>query len=344
MATKAELSYKARSNLGKSLIELEQTSILELYELYFDVNSEPFRFHSGTNNLIKNIIWNNQEYIATAVQVEGFESNIVGRLPRPKITVSNTDYVVSSLIRNYADLKSSKFVRVKIFLKDLDAINFDSSENPFGTPDPLAYISREKYLISQKLLENKQLVQFELITPFDLQSLDTGIRSIHGRYCSWQYRGSGCNYQGNLISTEKDEDFSVFPTAIIRNSVGDFAKETYEKTIDGLKWELNKTYGLGDVVYVDNIDLSGPKDPPKTFFVCIEVHTSDIFTNPSFSKKWQKDGCSKTISACKKRFYDDQYYNFRSLVRVTNDSKSVNKILPFGGFPGADKFPYEESR
>jgi lambda family phage minor tail protein L len=91
-----ELSLRARRDLGRSFIELEPTAILELYELYFDIEQEPFRFHSGTNELKKNIIWSGNEYFASAIEVEGFEANTLGRLPRPKVTVANVDYIISN--------------------------------------------------------------------------------------------------------------------------------------------------------------------------------------------------------------------------------------------------------
>ena len=161
MATRDELGLQARYDIGKSLIDLEPSAIIELYELYFNVTEQPFRFHAGTNNLTKDITWNGNTYYSSAIEVEGFEANIVGRLPRPKVTIANTNYIISSILRDYSDFRNGKFVRVKLFLKHLDASNFDDNENPFGTPDPLAYISKEKYLVSQKIIENKEIFRVD---------------------------------------------------------------------------------------------------------------------------------------------------------------------------------------
>jgi lambda family phage minor tail protein L len=345
MPTRDELGLSARYDVGRSLLDKEPSAIIELYELYYNVTEEPFRFHAGTNNLVKDIIWNGNSYYASAIEVEGFEANIIGRLPRPKVTVSNVDYVISSILRDYSDFRNGKFVRVKLFLKHLDAVNFDGGENPFGTPDPLAYISKEKYLISQKIIENKQLVQFELITPFDLQSLETATRAIYGRYCYWQYRGMGCNYQGDLICKENDENFSVSPNRtagnFIKNELGTFKNLTFQESIRSFKWELEKQYSPGDIVFVENIDFNGFKDPPRTFFVCIQSHVSSKFTTPNKSLDfWEKDGCSKTISACKKRFRNPFYVG--NNYTAYNDSDTVNGVMPFGGFPGTDRFKYEQ--
>ena len=343
MSTREELGKIARQTIGKSLIELEPSAILELYELYFDVEQEPYRFHSGTNNLLKNIVWNGNEYSASAIEVEGFEANLMGRLPRPKVTVANVDYTISNILRDYSDFRNGKFIRIRLFLKHLDGINFDEGENPFGTPDPLSYISQERYLISQKIIENKQIIQFELITPFDLQSLETATRAIYGRYCYWQYRGAGCGYQGDLICQENDADFTVAPTSAnhLKDPVGQFINGTYDETIKKFKWSLDKQYSNGDIVFVENLDLNGFKDPARTFFVCVRSHTSSKFINPNKSYEyWQKDGCSKTIKACKKRFVLPQYTSFFGYTAY-NDSDTVNGIMPFGGFPGTDKFQYQ---
>jgi lambda family phage minor tail protein L len=345
MADQRTEMMQMRRDVGRSLIDLEPSAILELYELYFDVDQEPFRFHAGTNNLSRDIIWNGNPYYASAIEVEGFEANIMGRLPRPKVSVSNTDGIISSILRDYSDFRNGKFVRVKLFLKHLDAINFDDSTNPFGTPLDNTYISKEKYIVSQKLMENKRVIQFELITPFDLQSLDTASRAIYGRYCYWQYRGLGCNYQGDLICQDNDKDFTVSPDSHLRNSDGSFTGGTFAETILPFKWVEDKDYAAGNVVYVSNIDINGLKDPPRTWFVCKLAHTSSRFITPNNSVDyWEKDGCSKLVGACKKRYKKTSglpvYVNANGESFV-NDASTVGEVLPFGGFPGTDRFPYE---
>jgi lambda family phage minor tail protein L len=333
--------YQKRVKLGSALVELEPSAIIELYELYFDINMEPFRFHAGTNNLQKDILWNGNSYYATAIEVEGFEANIVGRLPRPKVTVSNQDFIISNILRDYSDFRNGKFVRIKVFLKHLDNENFDENINPFGQVDPMCYISREIYLISQKIIENRQIVQFELITPFDLESLETATRAIYGRYCYWQYRGAGCNYQGDLICKEDEKDFSVNPKKNIKTSIGSFVNGSLSETANFYKWKENFYYVAGDIVNVTNIDFNGLKDPPLTWFVCIKDHNSSKLLTPNKSADlWEKDSCSKSLNACKKRFFFKNYTSLNGYVAF-NDFDTVNGIMPYGGFPGTDRFSYE---
>jgi hypothetical protein len=212
------------------------------------------------------------------------------------------------------------------------------------------YISKEKYIVSQKLMENKQLVQFELITPFDLESLQTATRAMYGRYCYWQYRGMGCGYQGDLICKESDKDFKWKPNFNIKNIEGKFTLGSMQASIDAHLWKPNNQYDIGDVACVKNLDLNGFKDPKVTWFVCIGKHISSNYTNPNSNPVlWEKDGCSKSIEACKKRFgspqykpiVEDYYLQDAPTYEANTDFYSVNGVLPFGGFPGTDTFKYE---
>ena len=331
----------SRRSVGVSLMDIEPTALLELYELYFDPMFEPFRFHAGTSNFKKSIIWNGNDYIPSAIDVQGFETNMFGRLPRPILTVSNVDYAISNILRQTSDLRNAKLSRIKIFLKHIDAQNFEGNENPFGNPDPNSYISKEKYIFSQKLVENKTLIQFELITPFDMQSLETATRSIYGRYCYWQYRGSGCNYQGDLVCKENDQPFSQNPTSFLKNpTTKKLILIKFEEVIKKYTWNSNEIYyDVGDIVCVPNVDLNGFKDPAYSWFVCVEKHKSSIQQVPNASPFWEKDECSKTLQGCKKRFSSIDTGLFK--YQITNDQNVSFGILPFGGFPGTDKFRYE---
>jgi lambda family phage minor tail protein L len=164
-------SLGKRRSIGRDLLDSEPSAIIELYEMYFDINFAPFRFHSGTNGITKDILWRGNPYYATAIEVEGFEVNTVGRLPRPKVTVANQDLVISNILREFSDFRNGKFIRYRLFLKNLDNENFDDFQNPFGNPDRNAFLTQEKYHVSQKIIENKHMVQFELVTPFDLENV-----------------------------------------------------------------------------------------------------------------------------------------------------------------------------
>lgn len=333
------------NKVSKDLIDLEPTTVLEFYKLYYDTINEPdsfFPFHPCSNGIEKGIVFNSLMHIPIAVEVEDFETNIFNRINRPKIRISNSNYVMSSLLRKKNDFKFAKLERTKIFLKYIDDENFEGSTNPYGISDVNAIISRDTYVISQKIQENINLVEFELTTPFDLENFTIPGRLVLGRYCYWQYRGIGCNYFGPVVCQDNDNQFTHIPT-------GNFNFQTTDNI-----WTYNKQYYPGDVVYLET-----EKDPFRTWYVCQKAHRASEYDIPSLDgSPWQSDGCSKLISACRKRFVD-RTINYSGISGVTANIKTSidNAVpptltantqtqaayLPFGGFPATDKYSYGSS-
>ena len=68
----------------------------------------------------------------------------------------------------FSDLAGAKVIRRRTLSRFLDATNFPSSVNPYGTPDPSSELPREVYFIERKTLENRNIVQFEMVGSFDL--------------------------------------------------------------------------------------------------------------------------------------------------------------------------------
>lgn len=328
--------------ISQDLLDLEPTAILEFYRLYYDTVNEPdsyFPFHPCSNGIENPIVLNGVGYMPMAVEVEDFETNIFNRVSRPKLRVSNQNYVVSQILRRKNDFKNAKIERIKIFLKYIDDVNFEGGVNPFGVADPTAEISKDTYIISQKLQENKSLVEFELTAPFDLENFSVPGRLVLGRYCYWQYRGLGCNYFGKPVCQEDDSNFTYVPT-------GTFNFQTTEN-----EWSYGKTYSVGDIIYVTT-----DKDPFRTWYVCSLNHVASENTFPGLDNSpWQKDGCSKIIGACRKRFAN-QTITYSGISGNSSGTYSVDNIvpsaltasvsgsyLPFGGFPATDKYQYGQS-
>ena len=137
-----------------------------------------FLFHSGINIKDKSdIIWQNNKYTRMPCEASGFKYSAKGTLPRPTITFSNLLGSISSiladtnLITPFIDMQTAKVTRIRTLSKFLDSVNFPSNVNPFGTPDPLTEMPREVYFIDKKSLENREVVQFELVSSFDLSGV-----------------------------------------------------------------------------------------------------------------------------------------------------------------------------
>jgi len=166
-----------------NLQNVNPSAIIELFTLQLDNNlhgaSTVYRFHAGTS-LKDNgeIIWNGNSYQRFPIQAEGFAFQ-KGQLPRPTLTVSNALGTITAILLSVNntttgnDLTGATVTRIRTLAKFLDAANFPSNANPYGTPDPTAEFPQEIYKIDRKSAENREIVQFELAAVFDL----AGIRS-----------------------------------------------------------------------------------------------------------------------------------------------------------------------
>lgn len=186
----ADVSIK----VSKELQSLAPSAIIELFELQVGENKNDWLyFHAGTNELSGNVVWQGQTYIALPIQVEGFNINSQGSLPRPTLTIANIQGLFSSLIRKYDDLIGVKILRKRTFARYLDAVNF-----PKGNPhaDPNVEFPTDIWYIDKKVVENKYTIQWELASAFDLQGVQLPRRQVIQNYCQWIYRSGECGYDG----------------------------------------------------------------------------------------------------------------------------------------------------
>lgn len=164
------------------LQSLTDKSIIELYSLTLvsaiHGSSDVFRFHAGVNmNSNSDIIWQGNTYSRFPVTVDGYEYSGSGTLPRPTLTVSNIVGTISALMVTvnattpFNDLQGAKFIRHRTLAQFIDAANFPSSVNPFGTPSSSTELPQEIYYINQKTLENREKIVFELVSALDLQGV-----------------------------------------------------------------------------------------------------------------------------------------------------------------------------
>jgi lambda family phage minor tail protein L len=293
---------QGKTKISRSLLDLQPSAVLDFFRIYPNTVTKPNTYISihGGSDFGGAIFWQGISYQPVPIEVEGFEINGNGQLSRPKIRIANVDYLITSLLQNNEDLIYGKVVRKRTFLKYIDDINFDGG-NPFGEADQSAEIAEEEYLISQKTSENKLYVELELTSPLDLDNYEVNNRVILGKYCSWLYRGEGCRYNKQPIEQEDGANFSV-PVGSDQNI-----------------WSSTKVYLRGQYVYVEHNRMTVNNQKLKTYYVSTQNGNinNQPENNPSF---WQKDGCNKSMTACKKRF--------------------GASTLPFGGYPGTDGFNY----
>lgn len=295
------MAVEGKNEVARSLLDLQPTAILELYKLFPDTVGSPNKFLSfhGGSVFGGNVIWQGVQYMPIPVEAEGFGVFGDGTLPRPKIKVSNNNNIVTYFLGQYKDFKNAKVFRKKVFVKHLDDVNFDGG-NPFGLANSDSEISEEKYLIGQKVQENKAFVEFELNLPLDLDNFDVNHRTVNAKYCYWQYRGLGCRYEGLPIEKEDGEAFTDTSNNIINVNAGE------EFYYENLFYQPNSGYSVGETAYIEDKSIildRGESNQPifhRTWYVCSQANSGQHPEgNPSF---WQKDGCNKKIEACQKRF------------------------------------------
>lgn len=179
------------------------------------------------------------------IEASGFDVNSKGTLTRPKIKVANVKGLFSAMVRDLDDLVGAKLIRRRTFARFLDARNFKDG-NP--TADPMQAFPDDLWYFDQKTTENRDYIEWELASAFDLQGVKLPARQIIQNSCTWIYRSAECGYTGQWM-------------------------DKYNK----ITWVA------------------------------------------------KEDVCPKTLEACRCRFAS------------INPTGYVNLILPFGGFPGAQR-------
>jgi len=200
------------SSIVSGLQDLSPTSIIDLYELELFAAlhgaNETYRFHAGLTLKTPNtgVTWNGNQYTRYPIEVEGFEYRGDGQLPRPKIRVSNLFSLLSLVMIEINadnpgnDLCGAKVTRIRTLARYLDAVNFPGNVNPYGTPDPTAEAPREIYYVDRKVTENRNLVEFELVSAFDLAGVRAPKRQCIANICQWVYRSAECGYTGGAVA------------------------------------------------------------------------------------------------------------------------------------------------
>ena len=164
------------------------SAVIELFELEINAAqhcaNETYRFHAGTNlNNNDNVVWNSNGYLRSPVEADGFEYSGNGQLPRPKIRVSNILNTITALLLTLSDgLEGAKFTRIRTLARYIDAVNFPGGVSPYS-PDPTAEFPREIYYVDRKVIENRDIVEFELASAFDLIGVRAPKRQCIANIC-----------------------------------------------------------------------------------------------------------------------------------------------------------------
>lgn len=176
------------------LQSLEPSALVELYVLDLTPKGgDLVYFHAGTNALGADVTWQGKQYTRMPIDATGFSKSGSGTLPRPVLSISNTNGLVGATARAYGDFLGCKLTRKRTFARFMDAVNF-----PSGNPeaDPNQHLPDEEWYIDRKASENPVSMSFEMVSALDLIGVMIPRRQFIQNCCSWTYRSAECGYAG----------------------------------------------------------------------------------------------------------------------------------------------------
>lgn len=338
-----------------SLTDLLPDTIIELYEIDIGEEDGIYRFHSGTISN-RDLKFDGQTYLSLPVEASGFESRSDGQLARPRVVFANPDGIISDAIKRRGDLVGKHFYRKRVYLKFIDNENFDDNKNPFSTPDPENRFEDDFFIFNRKVNENKVFVEFELVSPLEVENIKLPGRLMIANYCPWVYRGIGCKYGSrsdyknqNVLGETAEEIFTQSGNSHTDGNLGVPIADENDKlfidpegyNISSLEWQgdydSTQSYSVGDFVRIrsrfdSNLNQSvtnrqeSVANRPDDFFVCIQANDSSSVKDPRYEREyWVKDQCSHKMLGCKFRYLlFGKYQNG----------------LPFGGYPSIESYRY----
>lgn len=217
---------ESSAELTSYLQSINPSAVIELFQLELNAAQhgvdKTYYFsgpETGGNN---GITFGGQIYTLLPIEADGFAYSGQGSLPRPTLRASNVFNTITALVATLPNgLEGAKVTRIRTLARYIDDINFpteagfivtqsgdnlitqggdlltgiESIGNPYGTPDSTATFPLEIYYVDRKSVENRNIVEFELASAFDLAGVRAPKRQCIGR-CQWVYRSAECGYTG----------------------------------------------------------------------------------------------------------------------------------------------------
>ena len=190
-------------SIREELAKLEPSGVIRLVELDGQaLGAGVLRFHGYKNTPA--IHWQGFEYSPWPLDYDGF-ARTSDQQPRPRIRVGNVNGSITVLCEFFDDLVGAKITRKSTLVRYLDAENFPDG-NP--TADPTQEMTPEVWYVERKLTETPEVVEFELVSPLELNGAKWPRRQIIPNVCPWLviggYRGPYCGYLGPPVAEIDD--------------------------------------------------------------------------------------------------------------------------------------------
>ena len=284
--------------------------------------STQFLFHNNINITTSSLFWQGNEYTAAPIQATDFEINIKGNpaVPKLSMTVSDEGIPLMSILKQRLlqfgnDIAGAKVTRIRTYARFLDVTNFVNNIPPQNFyPDPNAELPRDVYYIDRKSQENKNFIEYELSSLFDVEGIKLPGRIVSEDNCMFLYRGEGCLYEyaQRKDPVHQDGNLPQFAPPVANN-----LNEKISDLITGVpftdkgEYNLNQIYNKGDFIFIYNRGI-------KYYFVSSQNNNTLI---PPNEPVWIADECGKKLLGCTLRW------------------QNINSgTMPFGGWPSTNRF------
>lgn len=187
------------TTLAAELTKLAPSERIELFVVDASaIGGTVERFYNGTNALTQALVWQGNTYDPMAIQAEGFEVRADGSAPRPTIRVGNVGGLTGAFARMYRNLQGATLIRKRTRAKYLDAVNFAGGVNP--TADPTAALADDVWRFDRVSRRNRLVMEWELVSPIDLEGVLVPGRQIRVSVCGSAYRSAECGYTGGPVA------------------------------------------------------------------------------------------------------------------------------------------------
>lgn len=163
----------------KKIQQLAPGQLVQLFTLDLSPigESTTYNFTNGTMDNGALVEFNSVVYTPLPVEVEGFEQTGEGKLPRPRIRISNVTGVLQSAVVTYNDLVGATLKRKRTFYEFLDG---------GSSPDDTAYYE-DQFIVDRKTKQNKFEIEWELVSALDIENVLLPRKQALGT-CTWRYR------------------------------------------------------------------------------------------------------------------------------------------------------------
>lgn len=158
---------------------LTTEGLISLWQLDTTTLGGPVFYFTNAEDFSHEIVWGGQLYQALPMDASGFELTTRGAFPQPTVTISNLYGAGNLLLDSYKGLVGADIIRILTLRRFLD----DGE-----TPDPGAYITRDKYVVAQKTSHNAVAIAFKLATRMDVEGTQLPRRQFLRDICTHTYR------------------------------------------------------------------------------------------------------------------------------------------------------------